>query len=1602
MTLALKANEFSGGLNQANQQAAAFARQFRATMGGGLGGVEKDAAAFAQRLQGTIGKGLKAVGGYAKVALGGIGLAAAAGFGMAIRSSIQTNAQLETTRLQFTTLMGSADQAAEHVATLFEIAKKTPFETGPIIAASLKLQTFGGAALNTKDNIILLGDAAAATNAPIDELGFWVGRMYAAIQGGQPFGEAAMRLQELAVMTPQARQEMEQLQAAGASAEEVFGVFQSSLGKFTGAMEKQASTWSGLWSTVSDQVKLLVAEGFQGTFETAKGAMQELVETLNDPAVTEGVKALAEELGKAASSAIELFDAITQNAAAKGLERVNEDAGILLGLNEENLGVLKELYEEARRRSGADGFFVFGEENLKFQQAYNEILQEEYGLVLQQAEGYQALSEARMEDARAVEVQVEAIELSGDAIRAASIDAEDLDWALAMNAVAVDMAAEKTTDYATDLSIWGDNANIARHNAEMLGQALGYDAEQTNAARAALEAYNAAFLAVQGDYVTELPGADKPLVTPARDVAITTGGLSPEQVALLEQYREEAQKAQQEIYNLTNGLGTYGLEQEKVNERVAAAQGELEYYNALMAPLAGVVGTTAVAHQAMAVNVDAAKQAIYDQLVQMGAAPEVVTAYGVAIGIMSEEQRTAALTAAAVKIETERLAQLIAEGMPVEQALADLDAFIDKIENGLAPAVVTAAADVPAGIVMMKEQMAEEALLAGAGLMTGLESGITDNAHLATTAAETAAGDVISGTANALGVESPSTITAAMGRNLMHGLRNGVDEVVATVVNRMQTVGGNIIGGLVAGINGAKQLVMNAIQAIADAIPDWLKQFLGINSPAKATTPIGRAVVEGVVEGVVYSERTLQVALRKLVEGMMATLDVGSQLSSIGSGFATRFSQQVVEPMAAQLAALDETLGAARTLFDETAQAAGREEMFADWADPAQYDAALRQLATLRQELALSGNWLGMMQVDDALGALRERNALNQEYVRAQERLAALQRAQADMAFLQSQVELLALIAEHAEDLPADLLAGVQFGSEADPGPLLDAMTAALEQQAAEVNEALGGSRALQQIMTDGIDAPERIVNWVANGDETFRQFAGSVEDFWGWLRGRQFDINVRIGEIPEWAIPGSPLPIHTAWVKFAEAMQGLDFGDQVETFFGRILTTGDAMMAFLMSMPDELAGLTENINAVVFQNLDAFIEYFDVVQAGGEDLQELLDLFANYFAGEELNQDSSMYEFFQEMLSNFPDEVLPFLEDLAQLVADGAAGVQEYINSLIDLAETVEEIQGKLDLAKKVGNLAAGFGDYFEIQVLRPLEAQLDGATDVIGAMVSDLADIAAEQFGGSLDMPDIMDLPTEEAIWQLQALRHALMAAGSAEGVAQADAIIDALMERNRLEREYEEQQQRLLRLEEQRAQLAFLQQQLDLIRLVTEEGLDASILSGLQFGLMADAGALMDAMTAVMEALIQTAQDGLMIHSPSRPFVEFGQNVMESLALGVEDRLRATQQRLERGIGQVIGGLEDPAAALDDLFGHDASDGTRTPAEAIAQAFRRNGEGLREAADVTPAVMAAAFRRTRTIINGGYHVTINGEREEALEQLQRQAGSGQARNARLVDVL
>lgn len=588
------------------------------------------------------------------------------------------------------------------------------------------------------------------------------------------------------------------------------------------------------------------------------------------------------------------------------------------------------------------------------------------------------------------------------------------------------------------------------------------------AAEAAAERYHRAFASVEGDYTTQLAGADKPLITPEQDVTVTTrvSGPMEDDAARLEKYTALAERAADKLDDLSHGIGAFGMEQDKVNEEIAEAAAELAYYEGLMATVPPVVNEVSTRHQELAVNMNAVEQALYDQLAGMEGAEGAAVAYAVSVGIMTEEQGRAALAAAAVAAKIEELAGKIAAGLPIEAAMTQLDQFIDKIENGVNPAAATLAGDVPTHIAEMKDGMQENAEAVGAAVPTGIDVGIRENLSVATTAADDMAADVLDAARTAWGVESPSTVFAEIGGDLIAGLAEGMTEAEQTMLDlvgsigdetvaawddtiaRAPDIGRDIIDGIIAGLEANRGALVAEMVSIAQEAEAVARAELDSASPSEVFARIGEDIIAGVIEGLDESEDALYDKLT----------DIAGKLASIGA--------EVFDLSMAPLNdAIDEAEESLDGLGDSFDTALGALSPFASDAmienlsgmTAAQQAELLRGLR-FRPTFANDPEALRRLEeairlADERVTQEQELARLEEERVRRQEELARLEEQRARLAFLQTQVDLLNLIRDN--DLDASILDGLELGLDANMEDIIAAMTEAVRQLVERTNEEL-------------------------------------------------------------------------------------------------------------------------------------------------------------------------------------------------------------------------------------------------------------------------------------------------------------------------------------------------------------------------------------------------------------------------------------------------------------------------------------------------------------------------------------------------------------------
>jgi hypothetical protein len=292
---------------------------------------------------GRIGAGFRGLAGnVAGFARGAISLLtslpsiiASGAIGAGMAKAIKAGFDVETMETQFKVLLGSVEAAKQRIAELQRFSSATPFELPGIAKASRMLHVFTGGVLGTTESLTLIGDAAAAVNQQIEDVSFWIGRAYSSIQAGQPFGESAMRLQEMGLLTGKARMQLDALTKSGASSAQIWGVLEGELKTFSGGMKTLSQTGNGLLSTLKDNARLAMAQ-FGGAFlEASKGGLSALIAKFDTLLQSntfqqwgQGALAVARTLGSAFSWVRERIVAIAQS---EGVQRLVDGLRVAVG-----------------------------------------------------------------------------------------------------------------------------------------------------------------------------------------------------------------------------------------------------------------------------------------------------------------------------------------------------------------------------------------------------------------------------------------------------------------------------------------------------------------------------------------------------------------------------------------------------------------------------------------------------------------------------------------------------------------------------------------------------------------------------------------------------------------------------------------------------------------------------------------------------------------------------------------------------------------------------------------------------------------------------------------------------------------------------------------------------------------------------------------------------------------------------------------------------------------------------------------------------------------------------------------------------------------------
>ena len=202
------------------------------------------------------------MGRYGKLAAAGIGAAT----GGAVLFGVKTAAANEQAEIAFTTMLGSAEKAGAFLKDLQSFAAKTPFEFPELQQAASNLISAGFEAKNVIPIMTTLGDVTSGMGTGSEG----VKRATIALQQMQAAGritaEDLNQLRDagipvydlLAKATGRSKEEVVKLAAAGKLGKKDLDAMMDALAsgkgleRFSGLMDKQSESLSGMWSTFKD------------------------------------------------------------------------------------------------------------------------------------------------------------------------------------------------------------------------------------------------------------------------------------------------------------------------------------------------------------------------------------------------------------------------------------------------------------------------------------------------------------------------------------------------------------------------------------------------------------------------------------------------------------------------------------------------------------------------------------------------------------------------------------------------------------------------------------------------------------------------------------------------------------------------------------------------------------------------------------------------------------------------------------------------------------------------------------------------------------------------------------------------------------------------------------------------------------------------------------------------------------------------------------------------------------------------------------------------------------------------------------------------------
>lgn len=204
------------------------------------------------------------------------------------------------------------------------------------------------------------------------------------------------------------------------------------------------------------------------------------------------------------------------------------------------------------------------------------------------------------------------------------------------------------------------------------------------------------------------------------------------------------------------------------------------------------------------------------------------------------------------------------------------------------------------------------------GIYYGIQDAIT---NVASWIVENVFNPFINGFKSAFGINSPSTVMAEQGGYIIAGLKKGITDAISSVTETAKKIlsaiksafdnfslfdiGKNLIQGLIDGVNNMIETAKNAVANVGNAVIDKVKNVLGIHSPSTVFAEIGGYIDQGLANGISAAVSYVTTAMQGVVDAVQKK---GNELISAGSTQATNYVTGFLSGLDTQWQQIDSSL----------------------------------------------------------------------------------------------------------------------------------------------------------------------------------------------------------------------------------------------------------------------------------------------------------------------------------------------------------------------------------------------------------------------------------------------------------------------------------------------------------------------------------------------------------------------------------------------------------------------------------------------------------------------------------------------------------------------